>query len=144
MKSGFLFAAFVFTAFAGTALAKGPDLPQVQAQVLDHNGYPCNNCFFGANTNYYCFEADNKILIGYQKTPTMNWKDENNNDLTRAHKSWSAWTPEGTTVPLRYDNKNIWVTGPNGKSVKLTQDYTTDIFVNNSRCRSAVKKKSDD
>jgi hypothetical protein len=112
--------------------------------VLDHNGYPCNNCLFGNNTNYYCFEANNKILIGYQKTPTMNWKDENKNDLTKVHKAWSAWSPAGTTVPLRYDDKNIWVTSPAGKSVKLKQDYTTDIFVNNSRCRGAVKKKSDD
>lgn len=144
MKSGSLIAAFLLTAFAGALSAKSPESPQVQAQVLDHNGYPCNNCFFGNNTNYYCFEAGNRILIGYQKTPTMNWKDENKNDLTRVHKAWSAWSPEGTTVPLRYDDKNIWVTRPDGKSVKLKQDYTTDIFVNNARCRGAVKKKSDD
>jgi hypothetical protein len=144
MKSGSPFLALVFTAFAGAALAKGPDLPQVQAQVLDQNGYPCNNCFFGANTTYYCFEADNKILIGYEKTPTINCKNDSKNDLTKVHKAWSAWAPEGTSIPLRYDAKNIWVTGPNGKSIKLKQDYTTDIFVNNSRCRGAVKKKSDD
>lgn len=138
MKSGLLLFAFVFAAFAAA-----PDKPQVQGQLLDHNEYLCSNCFFGANTYYYCFEAGDKILIGYQKTPTLNWKDENVNDLTRLHKAWKPWTSENQTVPLRYDDKNIWVTRPDGKTVKLKQDYNTDIFVNDSKCRSVVKKKSE-
>jgi hypothetical protein len=136
MKSGFLLCVLVCAAFAAA-----PDAPQVQAKVLDHNEFLCSNCFFGASTYYYCFEADNKVLIGYQKTPTLNWKDQTSNDLTKAHKAWAAWTPEGQTIPLRYDDKFIWVTRPNGKLVKLKQDYTTDIFVNNRQCRAAVKAK---
>ena len=85
----------------------------------------------------------NKILIGYQKIPTINWKDAASNDLTKVHKSWQPWATEGKDFPLRYDEKHIWVTGPNGKTVRLTQDYTTDIFINNSQCRGAVKKKSE-
>ena len=46
-------------------------------------------------------------------------------------------------VPLRYDDKFIWVTRNDGKTVKLKQDYNTDIFLNNSQCRGAVKKKSE-
>ena len=140
MKSGFLFLAVVIAAFAAT-----PDKPQVQGQLLDHNEYLCSNCFFGASTYYYCFEADKKILIGYQKIPTINWKDDASNDLTKVHKSWAPWTAggaaEGQTVPLRYDDKYIWVNKPDGKTVKLKQDYTTDIFINDTRCRAAVKKK---
>jgi hypothetical protein len=142
MKSGFLFFAFALAAFAGLR-DKQPDTPPVQSQLLDHNEYLCSNCFFGASTYYYCFEAGDKILIGYQKIPTVNWKDAASNDLTKVHKSWAPWTSEGQAIPLRYDDKNIWVTGPNGKPVKLKQDYTTDIFVNNSQCRAAVKKKSE-
>jgi hypothetical protein len=142
MKSGFLFFAFAFAAFAGFR-DKPPDTPPVQGQLLDHNEYLCSNCFFGASTYYYCFEAGDKVLIGYQKIPTLNWKDAASNDLTRAHKSWTPWTSEGPAIPLRYDDKNIWVTGANGKPVKLKQDYSTDIFVNNSQCRGAVKKKSE-
>jgi hypothetical protein len=140
MKSGFLFFAFVVTSLAGFR-DKPPDTPPVEAQLLDHNEYLCSNCFFGASTYYYCFEAGDKILIGYQKIPTLNWKDPASNDLTKVHKSWVPWTSEGQAVPLRFDDKNIWLTGPNGKPVKLKQDYTTDIFVNNSQCRAAVKKK---
>jgi hypothetical protein len=136
MKSGLLFFGFLFAASAAA-----PDAPQVQAKVLDHNEFLCSNCFFGASTYYYCFEAGDKVLIGYQKTPTLNWKDPASNDLTRVHKSWATWTPEGQTVPLRYDDKFIWVTRPDGKAVKLKQDYTTDIFVNNRQCRAAVKPK---
>ncbi|HWF07124.1 MAG TPA: hypothetical protein VG297_01610 [Bryobacteraceae bacterium] len=138
MKSGLLLIAFAFA-----ALAAAPAGPEVQAKVLDHNEYLCSNCFFGASTYYYCFEAGDKILIGYQKTPTLNWKDAASNDLTKAHKNWAVWTPEGQTVPLRFNEKNIWVNRPNGKSVKLKQDYTTDIFVNNRQCRAAVKPKSE-
>ena len=138
MKSGLLLFAFVLT-----SIAAAPDRPQVQAQLLDHNEFLCSNCFFGPSTYYYCFEADNKILIGYQKTPTLNWKDETSNDLTRVHKSWKAWSAEGKNIPLSYDDKNIWVTRPDGKLVKLKQDYNTDIFINNKQCRSAVKKKSE-
>jgi hypothetical protein len=138
MKSGVLLLVLTFA-----ALAAAPDKPQVQGQLLDHNEYLCSNCFFGASTYYYCFEADNKILIGYQKTTTLNWKDESSNDLTKVHKSWQPWTAEGQSVPLRYDDKFIWVTRPDGKSVKLKQDYTTDIFVNNRQCRNAVTKKAE-
>jgi hypothetical protein len=138
MRSGFILLAFVTA-----ALAAAPDKPQVQGQLLDHNEYLCSNCFFGASTYYYCFEADNKILIGYQKIPTLNWQDPASNDLTKVHKSWAPLAAEGQAVPLRYDDKYIWVDRPGGKPVRLKQDYNTDIFVNNSQCRGAVKKKSE-
>jgi len=138
MKSG-----LIFFALAAAAFAAAPDKQEAQGQLLDRNEYLCSNCFFGASTYYYCFEAGNKILIGYQKIPTLNWKDSASNDLTKVHKSWQPLAGEGKDIPLRYDDKHIWVTGPNGKMVKLTQDYNTDIFVNNSQCRSAIKKKSE-
>jgi hypothetical protein len=138
MRPGFIFLVFVTVVLAAT-----PDKLQVQAQLLDHNEYLCSNCFFGASTYYYCFEADKKILIGYQKIPTINWKDSASNDLTKVRKSWTPLTAEGQSVPLRYDDKYIWVDRPGGKAVRLKQDYTTDIFVNNSQCRGAVKKKSE-
>ncbi len=138
MKSGFTFFALVVAALAAT-----PDRPQVQGQLLDHNEYLCSNCFFGASAYYYCYEADKKILIGYQKIPTINWKDSASNDLTKVRKSWTPLTAEGQSVSLRYDDKYIWVDRPGAKPVRLKQDYNTDIFVNNSQCRSAVKKKSE-
>jgi hypothetical protein len=140
MKSAFLLLVCVF---AGAAMAAAPDLPQVQGQLLDHNEYLCSNCFFGASTYYYCFEAGDKILIGYQKIPTLNWKDAASNDLTKVHKAWAPFSSENQPVPLRYNNKNIWIERAGSKRVKLTQDYNTDIFVNNSACRQAVKKKSE-
>jgi hypothetical protein len=136
MKSG-----FILLVFAIVALAAAPDKPQVQGQLLDHNEYLCSNCFFGASTYYYCFEADKKILIGYEKIPTLNWQDPASNDLKKVHKSWAPLSAEGQNVSLRYDDKYIWVDRPGTKAVRLKQDYNTDIFVNNSQCRGAVKKK---
>src|ERR1700733_7746438 len=126
MKLGLIFFALVFA-----SVAAAPDKQEAKAQLLDQNQYLCANCFFGASTYYYCFSADNKILIGYQKIPTINWKDSASNDLTKVHKSWHPLS-DGKEVPLRYDEKHIWVTGPDGKTVRLTQDYATDIFVNNN------------
>jgi hypothetical protein len=139
MRSGLVF----FFAFAFASLAAAPDRPTVQAKLLDHNEYLCSNCFFGASTYYYCFQAGDKVLIGYQKTPVFNWKDETNNDLAKVRKSWAKYAaPESNDVPLSYDDKYIWVTRENGKSVRLKQDYATDIFVNSRQCRAAVTKKS--
>jgi hypothetical protein len=123
--------------------AAAPDRPQVQAQLLDHNEYQCSNCFFGTSSYYYCFEAGDKILIGFQKTPELNWKEHSSNLLTRVHKQWVPWGGEGQTIPLSYDEKHIWVTRPDGKQVKLKQDYATDIFINSSQCRGAIKKPTD-
>jgi hypothetical protein len=142
MKSVCTFFAFVLiTSAAQLASAATADKPQVQGQLLDKNEYLCDNCLFGSSSYYYCIEADNKILIGYQKVPAINWKDPASNDLTKVHKSWEPWTSEGQTIPLRYDDKYIWLTRSDGKQVRLKQDYTTDIFINSQQCRAAVKKK---
>jgi len=136
------------------------DRQQVQAQLLDHAEFLCANCFFGASDYYYCFEADNKILIGYQKTPVLNWRDESKNYLTSVHHAWTAWTSPGQTVPVSYDDKHIWVSRAddkqakrdvrahlraianwvsrgNGRQVRLTRSSMRDIFTNNDRCRDA-------
>jgi hypothetical protein len=115
---------------------------QAQAQLLDHAELLCDNCIFGPSYYYYCFAADNKILVGYQRTPVLNWEDKSKNYLTKVHHGWDVWTAPGETVPLSYDDKHMWVTRPNGKPVKLIQSYSHDIFLNNDRCRDAVKAKA--
>lgn len=116
---------------------------QAQAQVLDHAELLCANCFFGASDYYFCFAADNKILIGYQATPVINWQDNSKNYLTRVRHNWMAWTAPGQTVPISYDEKHIWVTRPNGKQVRLTQTYSRDVFTSSAQCKDAVKAKTD-
>ena len=88
MKPVVLFFAFVCVSFGA---AKSTDqAPQVQAKLLDHNGYSCANCFFGASTYYFCFEAGRQVLIGYEKIPTMNWTDSSTNWLTKVHRVMAA------------------------------------------------------
>jgi len=122
-----------------------PDRKQAQGQLLDHGEFLCANCFFGASNYYFCFAADNnKVLIGYQRIPVLNWRDTSKNYLTRAHHAWTAWEAPGQTVPLTYDDKHIWVTREDGKQVRLTQDYSRrDIFANNERCRDVDKAKAE-
>jgi hypothetical protein len=138
---------------------------QVQAQLLDHAEFLCANCFFGPSDYYYCFAADNQILIGYQRTPVLNWRDQSKNYLTGVHGAWAAWTAPGQTVPISYDDKHIWVSRTegqpvkrdfrahvkavanwvsrgNGKQVKLTRSSLRDIFTNNDQCRGAGRAKA--
>lgn len=124
------------------SFGKAADRPQVQAQLLDHAEFLCANCFFGPSYYYFCFAADNKILIGYQRTPVLNWRDESKNYLTRVHPQWRPWIAPGQAVPISYDDKHIWVTRANGKQVKLIQNYSHDIFTNDGRCRQAVRAKA--
>ena len=149
---------------AATA-AFGADAPrqQASAQLLDHAEFLCSNCFFGASDYYYCFAADNKILIGYQKAPVLNWRDASKNYLTPAHPGWEAWAAPGQTVPIVYDDKHIWVartdTTPkqgfwahiramamwpgraHGKQVRLTQNSSMrDIFANSPQCRGVASR----
>src|ERR1700689_3310735 len=92
-----------------TALVAAPvsfgaaaDRHQVQAQLLDHAELLCANCFFGPSDYYYCFAADNKALIGYQRTPVLNWQDSSKNYFTRVRPGWKAWTAPGQAVPIGY------------------------------------------
>ncbi len=149
MKSGFQrFVSFVAIALVmptsfGVAANKNKeaDAKAAQAQLLDHNEYPCANCFFGNSDYYFCFRADNKVLIGHEKVPTMNWRDTSKDYLTKVHKGWQPWQANGASVNLKYDDKYIWLPGgANGKEVRLTQDYTRDIFIDSRDCRAAVKK----
>src|SRR5580698_9558682 len=90
---GFIAIALAIPASFGVAANKAADAKTAQAQLLDHGEYPCANCFFGAADNYFCFRADNKILIAHEKEPTLNWRDTDKNYLTKAHKGWIAWQP---------------------------------------------------
>jgi hypothetical protein len=135
---------------------------QAQAQLLDHAEFLCANCFFGASDYYYCFQAGNQILVGYEKTPVLNYQDQAKNYLTPVRPKWAPWTAPGQTVPIGYDDKYIWVTRPevppakenvwahlrgfavwatrgNSKQVKLRRSDLRDIFLNNDLCRAKAK-----
>jgi hypothetical protein len=100
----------------------------VQAVMLDHNEFPCQNCLFGVADYYFCFDASSKILIGYDKVRTQTRRKVPTDLMER-----------GKTVPLRFDDKYIWVKQANGKELRLTQDYTKKIFLSSDRCQRAVK-----
>jgi hypothetical protein len=143
---------------APLSFGAAPPQQQAQAKLLDHAELLCDNCFFGPSFYYYCFEADNKILVGYQRVPVMNWTDKSKNYLTKAHPAWTVWAAPGETVPISYDATHIWVTRPDpvpgateggplhvlfkaGKQVKLLQSYSRDVFTSNEQCRDAVRTK---
>ena len=138
---------------------------QASAQLLDRAEFLCANCFFGPSDYYYCFAADNKILVGYQKAPVLNWGDKSKNYLAVVHPAWAAWTAPGQTVPISYDDKHIWVSRADakraklglwahlraaamwvsrgdGRQVKLKQSSLRDIFANNDQCRKAGTAKA--
>jgi hypothetical protein len=157
------FASALFGLGTAPCLAASPAPTQAQAQLLDHAEMLCDNCFFGASKYFYCFAADNKILIGYQKTPVLNWQDPSKNYFTPVRPKWAAWGPAGETMPIAYDPKHIWVARPEGasphgfwsnvkafaiwstrgksKKVRLTRSSMGDIF-KDARCQAAAPRKA--
>ena len=99
-----------------------------QAVMLDHNEYPCENCLFGMSDYYFCFDVNSKIMIAHEKVRTQ----------TRKHAPVDLME-RGKTVQIRFDDKFIWVPQAKGKDLRLTQDYTKKIFLENDRCIAAVK-----
>ena len=130
-RSGLLVLAGVLIAMVapvtfGASEDKGPT---VQAVMLDHNEFPCSNCLFGIADYNFCFDANNKILIGHDKVRTQKWWQHEPTGLME----------RGKTVPIRFNDQYIWVPQPKGKDLRLTQDYTKKIFLNSDRCQAAVK-----
>ena len=134
--------------------------------MLDHAEFPCSNCFFGPSDYYYCLATDNLVLIGYQRTPVLNFEDQSKNYFTGVRPRWASWSPSGERLPISYDDKHIWVSRPEGKEarsgfgahvngffawltrgnskqVRLTRSSKRDIFLNSDRCRDADKTKAD-
>jgi hypothetical protein len=138
----FMAVALVIPGSFGMAASKNGDVQTAQAQLLDQNEYECANCFFGTSDHYFCFRTDKKVLIGHEKIPTLNWRDNDKDYLTKYHKSWTPWQSAGSSVSLKYDDKYIYLPSATGKKdVRLTQDYTRDIFIESRECRAAVTKK---
>jgi len=150
--------ACVVAALLSTSAAFGAeDAPQqAQAKLLDQTRYLCTNCFFGTTRDYYCFAVDKEILVAYQKTRVLNWEDNTKNYLTFVNPSWETWTAPGQMVPIRYNEKHIWVTrtgsqprhgffarlvggvsGSGRKPVRLTRSSLRDIFIHNDLCRGS-------
>jgi hypothetical protein len=140
---------------APACLAVAPPRHEVQAQLLDQAALLCDNCFFGASNYYYCFAADNMVLIGRQRTPVVNWWDKSKNYLVKAHPSWTALDAPKETIPVSYDDKHIWVSRADqdavknaggrlhsvikeNKEVRLVRDSSRDVFTN-KRCQEAVR-----
>ena len=126
---------------ASVSFGARTDLRQAQARVIDHAELLCSNCLFAPSDYYYCFAVDDKILIGYQRAPVLNWRDKSKNYLTKFHHAWLPWAPPEHGITISYDEKHLWVVRPGGKHVKLIRDYSGDVFTSNSGCRQAVKVK---
>jgi len=103
--------------------------PQTQAVLLDHAEYLCNNCFFGASDYYFCFDVNSKILIGHEKIVVQTWMKAPENLIAG----------RGQTVPIKFDDKYIWIPGPKGKDQRLIQDYSKDLFTFSDACRKAAR-----
>lgn len=131
-----------FALLLGAPMLRAADAPkEASAQLLDHADVLCVNCFLGRSDYFYCFAADNKILIGHRKTEVVNWSDGSKNYFTRLHPGSAAWAAPGPSIPISYDDKYIWVPAERGKKIKLTQIYSKDVFTER-QCRDAVRSKT--
>ena len=105
------------------------DRQQAQAQVLDHAEVLCDNCFFGPSYYYYCFAADQKVLIGYQRTQVLNWEDKSKNYLTKVHSGWKVWNAPGETVPVSYDDQILGVRAVAANGLRSVAAYPMPVRI---------------
>lgn len=112
---------------------------EAQAQILEQASFPCPNCFFGNAYYFFCFAADNQILLAQDRVPTMNYSDSQKNFLGKVHKSWKRPTPSGESLTIQYDTKHVWMPRADGKLIRLKREDSHDVFTN-PQCRAAVKK----
>ena len=119
--------------------AASAERKEAQAQILEQASFPCPNCFFGNAYYFFCFQADNQILLAQDRTPTMNYSDSQKNFLGKVHKSWRRPTTSGESITIRYDEKHLWIPRADGKLTRLKRENTHDVFTN-PQCRAAVKK----
>jgi hypothetical protein len=127
----------------GIAYAAPADQKQAQARIVEEEKYGCPNCFFGGSDYFFCFEADNQILVAHDKIPTLNWTDPNKNYLVKLHKSWKAPAPSGDSIKIQYDDKHVWIPRDDGKQIRMSREVDHNPFTN-ARCSGAVKKASGD
>lgn len=120
---------FAFTLIAAPKDSKKEEGTQAQAVLLDHSEYLCKNCLFGNSDYYFCFDVNSRILIGHEKIRVQ----------TRRQTPENLLGERGKTVPIRFDDKYIWVPGSNGKDQRLTQDYTKKLFNFSDACQRAAK-----
>ena len=103
--------------------------PPTDAVLLDHSEYLCNNCLFGNSDYYFCFDVNSRILVGHEKIRTQ----------MRVKAPLGLLAERGQKVAIRFDDMYIWIPGPNGKTQRLTQDYTRKLFTFNDACQRAAK-----
>jgi len=119
--------------------AASAERKQAQAQILEQASSPCPNCFFGNTYYFFCFQADNQILLAQDKIPTMNYSDSGRNFLGKVHKSWRSPTPSAEPLAIQYDDQHLWMPRADGKLIRLKRENSHDVFTN-PQCRAAVKK----
>lgn len=130
--------------FGPAVLAAPPaDHKEAQAKILEQEKYPCENCFFGGTDYFFCFEADNQVLVAHDKIPTMNWTDPNKNYFGKLHGSWKNPAPENESLKISYDDRHVWMARADGKQIRLDREVSHDPFTN-PQCRGAVKKAAGD
>lgn len=153
-----IFLCVAFAAFGSLSFGEAPPRKQVPARLIDQAALLCDNCLFGTNDYFYCFETDDAILIGYQRAAAISWWDQSKNYATKLHPSWTALDAPTEALRIEYDDKHIWVTRADqdavqkagghlrpiiheSKDVRLTQNYKRDVFTN-KRCQDAVRSKT--
>ena len=119
-----------------------PERKQAQAQILEQARFPCPNCFFGNAYYFFCFQADNQILLAQDKVPTMNYSDSSKNFLGKVHKSWRSPISSSESLTISYDDQHVWIPRADGKLIRLKRENSRDVFTN-PQCRAAVKRSGE-
>lgn len=123
----------VFIAFFGLAcpLVHGGTHSYRQGTLIDTGEYDwCHyDCApFDRPTLFFCVQVGGEILVGSSAT-----------DWIWGYDGSKMFALKGKAVSLRFDHDSIWIIRTDGKEMRLTQNYSRDVFVS-EECSAEVHR----
>jgi hypothetical protein len=125
--TGFLLLAAVLYCSAQQEHTKYRDALLLEVSEYDPCHHDCAP--FDRPTLFMCIQLGHGVLIGSRKA-----------DWVWGYDSSKMFAVQGKPVSIRFNRDSIWLVRTDGKELRLTQNYTQDVF-HNSACVAEVHRR---
>jgi hypothetical protein len=127
----FFSVALILTTIPSIVAAHAGKRQYVSGTMLDASEYDwCHHdCDpFDRPAFFYCVKTANELLTGSHKVDWVWQKD-----------SSKMVAPAGRQVSVRYDRDSFWIVRTDGKDMRVTRDYSQDVFTN-AECTAEIHR----
>src|ERR1700683_679352 len=106
--------------FSGSLLpSQSPVDPQKGPlwEIMNYDWCHADCSPFTSASTLVCVQVDGKTLIGGRKLES-DWREY----------YYQFFARQGTSIPIRYDNRLIWLGTAEGKQIRFGQEYYIDVM----------------